>query len=365
MSVRLDDFPRTRFKLPVGSEATSTPEQRGLARDEVRLLVARADGITHTRFSDLPDHVEPGDLVVVNTSATLPAALEIGRRSGERSLLHVAGELDDGSWVVEVRRPDNRGAAHDVTEGERLGLPGGSQLTVQTSYPGEGVSGSRLWRARPDRVLERTRFLQQHGRPIRYGYLTAPTKMSDLQTVYADEPGSAEMPSAGRPMTDRLLTRLMMRGVSVAHLVLHTGLSSPEKHEPPTPEPFRVPQTTARLVNATRAAGGRVIAVGTTVVRALETAAGTDGTVRGAGGRTEVVLGPGRRVRVVDGLISGLHEPEASHLLLLEAVAGTDLVAAAYDAAVAEHYLWHEFGDSMLFLPTTRNPAVPAGAPPS
>jgi S-adenosylmethionine:tRNA ribosyltransferase-isomerase len=351
MTARLEYLPRTRFRLPSGSEATSTPEQRGLARDEVRLLVARNSGMRHVRFRDLPEHLDAGDLVVVNTSATLPAALSIARGGGEATVLHVAGELDTGEWVVEVRRPDNAGPEIDVGVGEVLCLPERLPLAVRESYPHPGVAGSRLWRATPLGDVRRTAYLAAHGRPIRYGYLTGPTRISDLQTVYADEPGSAEMPSAGRPLTDRILTRLMVRGIAVAPLVLHTGVSSPEKHEPPIPEPYRVPVTTARLVNTVRSAGGRVVAVGTTVVRALETVAQDDGTVRGGAGWTDLVIGPDHPVRAVDGLVSGLHEPEASHLLMLEAVAGPALVAAAYDAAVADGYLWHEFGDSMLFLP--------------
>jgi S-adenosylmethionine:tRNA ribosyltransferase-isomerase len=351
VSIRLDNRPKTRFSLPVGSEATSTPEQRGLARDDVRLLVARPGRIEHARFRDLPGHLSAGDLVVVNTSATLAAALAVVRGAGLETVLHVAGELDDGDWVVEVRLPANDGPAADVEVGEVLRLPGGVRLAVRESYPHAGVAGSRLWRTAPTPAESRPAYLARYGRPIRYGYLTAPTGLADLQTVYADEPGSAEMPSAGRPLTDRLLTRLMVRGVAVAPVVLHAGVSSPEKHEPPIPEPYRVPPSTAHLVNAVRDAGGRVVAVGTTVVRALETAAGRDGAVRGTQGWTDLVIGPRHRVRVVDGLITGLHEPEASHLLMLEAVAGPALVSAAYAAAVAERYLWHEFGDSMLFLP--------------
>jgi S-adenosylmethionine:tRNA ribosyltransferase-isomerase len=351
VSVRIESRPRTRFALPPGSEATSTPEERGLSRDGVRLLVARPDGMEHVRFRDLPEQLSAGDLVVVNTSATLPAAVSVVRSDGLESPLHVAGELDGGDWVVEVRRPDNSGPATGVTREEVVSLPGGVVLRLRESYPHPGLTGSRLWRAAVEPRVERIAFLAAYGRPIRYGYLTTETRMSELQTVYADEPGSAEMPSAGRPLTDRLLTRLMARGVAVAPLVLHTGVSSPEKHEPPIPEPYRVPASTAHLVNAVREAGGRVVAVGTTVVRALETVATGGGRVRAGTGWTDLVIDPAHRVQVVDGLISGLHEPEASHLLMLEAVAGAGLVAAAYEAAVAERYLWHEFGDSMLFLP--------------
>jgi S-adenosylmethionine:tRNA ribosyltransferase-isomerase len=194
-------------------------------------------------------------------------------------------------------------------------------------------------------------YLAGHGRPIGYGYLAARYPLADHQTVYASQPGSAEMASAGRPFTAELLVRLLAGGVAVAPVVLHAGVSSPERHEPPLPERFEVPEDTARLVNSTRSAGRRVVAVGTTVVRALETAAATDGTVRGSSGWTGLVLGPHRPARVVTGLLTGLHAPEASHLLLLEAVAGAALVGTAYDAAVQQRYLWHEFGDSTLFLP--------------
>jgi S-adenosylmethionine:tRNA ribosyltransferase-isomerase len=159
------------------------------------------------------------------------------------------------------------------------------------------------------------------------------------------------MVSAGRPFSDEVLVALMARGIPVVPLTLHTGVSSPELHEPPSPERFAVPEVTARLVTSTRQAGARVVAVGTNVTRALETATDDDGVTRVTAGWTDLVLGPDRPARAVTGLITGLHEPQASHLQLLEAVAGPHLVAAAYDRAVAEHFLWHEFGDSMLFLP--------------
>ncbi|MBA3310231.1 MAG: S-adenosylmethionine:tRNA ribosyltransferase-isomerase [Nocardioidaceae bacterium] len=341
----------TRFTLPPGSEATAPPERRGLARDAVRLLVARPGDVHHAVFRDLADHLEPGDLVVVNTSATRPAALEGQRLDGRRTPVHVATATDDGSWVVEVRRADNSGPETDVREGERIQLAGGVSLLVESSFPRGGALGSRLWRTRPKPELPLTSFLHDHGRPIRYGYLSEKWPLGDLQTVYADEPGSAEMPSAGRPFSHRLLVRLISKEVAVAPIVLHAGVSSQEKHEPPMPERYRVPEATARLVSSTRQAGRRVVAVGTTVVRALESATTTDGEVTAATDWTDLVLGPDRPARAVTGLVTGLHEPEASHLLLLEAVAGADLVRRAYAEAVAQRYLWHEFGDSMLFLP--------------
>jgi len=339
----------TTFALPPGAEADAPPEHAGLARDEVRLLVAAPHGLAHTRFHDLPDQLAPGDLVVVNTSGTLPARLPAVRADGRATPLHLSTVLDDGSWVVEVRRPDNGGPDRGVEPGTVLALPAGVRLTLFDGYPGPGAG--RLWRAHPDPDVEPAGYLLRHGQPVRYGYLHGTFPLADYQTVYATEPGSAEMPSAGRPFTAELITRLVARGIPVAPVVLHTGVSSPEAHEPPYPERFRVPEVTARLVTSARAAGRRVVAVGTTATRALETAAGEDGVVRAVAGWTDLVLGPDRPARVVTGLVTGLHAPEASHLRLLEAVAGPDLVEAAYRAAVAEHYLWHEFGDSMLFLP--------------
>lgn len=338
-----------RFALPAESEATSPPEWRGVDRDAVRLLVARPSGLEHTRFRDLPDQLEPGDLVVVNTSATLPAAVD-GTRGGEGVPVHVASQLDDGDWVVELRRPDGSGPQLDVSPGEHVQLPGGVQLKMLWPYPDADALTSRLWRAAANPEVDRVSYLTSYGRPVEYGYLRGHFPLRAYQTVYAAEPGSAEMPSAGRPFTADLLVRLIARGVSVAPVVLHAGVSSPELHEPPTPERFAVPEATARQVNAVLAAGRRVVAVGTTVVRALESAT-TDTGVRAAAGWTDLVLGPDRPARVVNGLITGLHDPEASHLQLLEAVAGRALVDDAYAAAVDEKYLWHEFGDSMLLLP--------------
>lgn len=331
-----------------GAEATDTPESRGLPRDGVQMLVARPGRLTHRRVSDLPDELRPGDLLVVNTSGTLPAAVDLDRdRPGQA--LHVSTQLDDGAWVVEVRRADGAGPA-PVSEGEVLRLPGGVRLRVTGAHP---HGQHRLWRAVPSPWRDTADYLAEHGRPIGYRYLRSAVPLADLQNVYADRAGSAEMPSAGRPLTERGLVRLVSRGVVVAPLVLDTGVSSQEAHEPPQPERFTVPDVTARLVNETRRVGRRVVAVGTTVVRALETVADRDGRVHPATGWTGLVLGPERPARTVGGLLTGLHDPHASHLELVEAVVGQTLLREAYAgvADAATPYLWHELGDTMLFLP--------------
>ena len=348
--------PATRFTPPAGSDAVAPPERRGIARDGVRLLVARgpsasAPHVEHRHFRDLPELLEPGDLVVVNTSATLPAALDALLPDGAPTPVHVSTILDDGEWVVEVRRTDRHGPHLGMAPGDQLRLPGGVAARLGAAYPDPSAIPSRLWRATVTPATDLSRYLARHGRPIGYAYLADRFPLADHQTVFGTHPGSAEMASAGRPFTTPLVVRLVARGVTVAPIVLHAGVSSPELHEPPTPERFDVPAATARLVASTATAGGRIVAVGTTVVRALESAAAADGTVRPASGWTDLVLGPDRPARIVTGLVTGLHAPQASHLLLLEAVAGSDLVATAYRAAVAHRYLWHEFGDSTLFLP--------------
>lgn len=291
----------------------------------MRLLVATATEVTHRRFRELPALLRAGDLVVLNTSATVAAALDGRRADGRTAVVHVATELDNGDWVVEVRRSDGQGPDLGLRAGAEIRLPGPATLTLTAPYPDASAPPGRLWRVVIHPRSRRVDFLAAHGRPVRYRHARHEFGLADYQNVYADEPGSAEMASAGRPFTSDLLVRLMAAGVTVAHIVLHAGVSSPELHEPPTPEHFRVPPSTARLVAATRAGGGRVVAVGTTVVRALESAALPDGNVAAAEGWTDLVLDPDRPARVVTGLVSGLHLPESSHLQLLRAVAGASL----------------------------------------
>jgi S-adenosylmethionine:tRNA ribosyltransferase-isomerase len=340
------------FELPPALEAPAPPEARGLARDEVRLLVAERsrEDIAHMRFRDLPDVLAPGDLLVVNISATLPAALPGRREDGADVRVHVASRAPGlpPSWrVIELRSDDgSRPAAGRA--GETIELPGGAEVELVARY----ASGARLALGRfrhAGRSVES--FLGLHGEPIRYGYVERAWPLEAYQTVFATTPGSAEMPSAARPFSSALLARLLARGVVMAPITLHAGLSSPERHEQPIPELFEVPEATARLVSATRSWGGRVIAVGTTVVRALESAAVARGDARPKSGWTGLVVRPEQRLRVVDGLITGWHEPEASHLQLLEAVAGRPLLERCYREALEHRYLWHEFGDSHLILP--------------
>lgn len=347
------------FELPHDLEASSPPEARGIPRDAVRLMVARRGDLSleHRHFTDLPSILQPGDVVVVNTSATIPAAIGAVTASGEPAELHLSSRLPGGWWTVELRHrqpaPLASSAWLDAQPGTTASLPAGGTATLRipadsTLRAGDAV---RLWLADVDLPEELLPYLARHGRPIRYGYVPQQWPISAYQTVFAEVPGSAEMPSAARPFSTAVTTRLAARGVSVVPFVLHCGVSSAEAHEPPGAEWFRVPAPTADAVNQARRRGNHVVAVGTTAVRALETVVDSTGTVHPGEGWTELVIQPSRKITAVDGLLTGWHEPGASHLSLLQAVAGPELIGASYREALANGYLWHEFGDSHLILP--------------
>ena len=338
------------FELPEDLVATDPIEADGGRRDEVLMLVAQrgTGALAHATAARLPEFLEPGDVLVVNTSATLPAAVP----TADGRLLHLSTELPGGRWVVELRErcragslPSTAGAA-----GVSVALPGGGRARLLSPFPADGRGSGRLWVAVLDLPAGVRAYLPRFGRPIRYGCVDSEWPIEAYQTVFATTPGSAEMASAGRPFTPELVTALVSAGVVVTPLLLHTGVSSPEAHEPPYPERYAVPATTADLVNAAHDRGRRVLAVGTTVARALETVADVSGRVSPGSGWTEHVIDPTTGVRAIDGLLTGWHEPEASHLRLLEAVAGPALLERSYAAALEHGYRWHEFGDLHLIL---------------
>ncbi|HSK15339.1 MAG TPA: S-adenosylmethionine:tRNA ribosyltransferase-isomerase [Gaiellaceae bacterium] len=335
------------IEAPRRPEAHEPPEARGEGRDDVAMLVARRHdlGLVDARFRELPRFLSAGDLLVVNVSATLPAALD-ARLDRQSLQLWLSTPTRDGAWLVELRSGDRKPFRHPPL-GARLDLPGGAHAELVGRF-GES---DRLVVARLEVAGPLEDYLRRHGRPVRYRYVPEQWPLAAYQTVFAREPGSAEMPSAGRPFTAELVTDLVARGILVAPVTLHTGLSSPERGEPPYPERFYVPATTAALVNAVRGWSGRVIAVGTTVVRAVETVAAPDGTLSGGWGWTSLVVAPECGLRAVDGLLTGWHEETSSHLELLEAAAGAELLERSYRAAVERGYLWHEFGDLHLILP--------------
>ena len=328
------------FALPSANEATSPPERRGLARDGVRLLVTDSASREHrdAAFRDLPTFLRRGDLLIVNDSATLPAALVARRADGAPFPLHLSTWIADDLWIAEPRE--------SVQSGERAALADGGAATFLVPVD---VARARLWYVALALPVPLDAFLARHGAPIRYRYVAEAFPLADYQTIFARVPGSAEMPSAARPFTQRVLDGLRAAGVRVASVTLHTGVSSPERHERPYREWYEVPAATAAAVNATRRRGGRVIAIGTTAVRALESAASGCEAIASSGW-TDLIVTPERGVRFFDGLLTGFHEPEASHLDMLRAFAGAPLLGAAYEHAIERGYLWHEFGDVHLLL---------------
>jgi len=348
--------PHTVFASSDDRTASAPAEARGIPRDGVRLLVATPERIQHTTFRGIGDFLRRGDMLVVNTSATVPGQLD-GHWRGRPVVVHVANGLGDGTRVVELRTaPAAAAPILDASPSELVSLDPGGLVELLQPYPRWGSSptamGNRLWRGRVRVADGPAAYLRRHGRPISYGYLKQDYPIEAYQSVFALHAGSAEMPSAGRPFTPGLVARLVAAGVGFAPITLHTGVSSQDAGEAPQEEWFEVAATTADLVNAARRRGGRIVAVGTTATRALESAAGPDGTVSASSGWTDLVISTERPVRTVGGLVTGWHNPEASHLLLVEAVAGPDLTQQAYDEAVARGYLWHEFGDSCLLLPS-------------
>jgi S-adenosylmethionine:tRNA ribosyltransferase-isomerase len=394
------DLDAFEFELPPELKAGEPPEARGLARDEVRLMVSHytEDRVNHTQFRKILDFLNPGDVLGINTSGTLNAALIVTRADGTSLELHLSTQLPADLWIVELRQPGERATQpfYQAASGETLHLPGGGSATLLVPYrldqragyhpdqqagyhpdqqagyhpdqqagyhpndysafskgaaQGSHESHIRLWIATLHLPSSLEDYLARYGFPIRYNYVKNYWPISYYQTVYATQMGSAEMPSAGRAFTPELLTQLMARGVHIVPLILHTGVASLEDHEPPYEEFYRVPLETARAVNKARTAGKRVVAVGTTVVRALETVADEEGSVHPGQGWTRLVITPQRGLRVIDGLLTGLHEPRATHLAMLQALAGPYHLQMAYAEAIQRGYLWHEFGDLHLILP--------------
>jgi S-adenosylmethionine:tRNA ribosyltransferase-isomerase len=375
------DYPKAlsplHFDLPRELEAGEPPEARGLRRDEVRLMVSYLDddSVVHSRFGDLPEFLRAGDTLVVNTSGTMNAALPAERGDGTHITVHLSTHLPAHLWVVELRSSSGDEPVLDGESGEILTLPEGGSVVLQTPYLAEKRQQrevpNRLWISTLNLPVNFDEYLDRHGSPIKYSYVRESWPASYYQTVYVTEVGSAEMPSAGRAFTPESITRLVANGVRVVPLILHTGVASLEDDEPPYEEFYRVPPETAESINAARTAGRRVVAVGTTVVRALETVTDRDGLTHPGEGWTDLFITPERGVRSVDAMLTGLHEPRSTHLSMLEALAGrrsvcplatssTEHLEVAYSEALKEGYLWHEFGDLHLILPSrSRGSSLP------
>lgn len=343
-------MPPIQFMLPPELEARAPAELRGARRDDVRLMVLPrfAGEPIHTRFDALGDFLRAGDLLVVNDSRTLPGLLRARDELCQAVEVRLAHRRADDLWDVLLLN----GRTHIGRVGMRLTFAQGLRATILARRPDLPF----LWRMQFETccadLLDK---IYRIGEPVRYSYVPEPLPLDLYQTVYAGQPGSVEMPSAGRPLTWELLLKLKKRGIGFASLSLHTGLSSTrddviDAQHPNYDEEFVIPEETARAVNIARERGGRVIAVGTTVVRALETAARADGTVAAQQGWTRLRIKPESVLRAVDGLLTGLHEPQASHLDLLSAFVEPKRLQEAYQECIARGYLWHEFGDMNLII---------------
>jgi S-adenosylmethionine:tRNA ribosyltransferase-isomerase len=343
------------FVLPQELSAKEPPERRGISRDQVRLLVIdRATGrIEHSRFDKINKYLREGDLLVFNSSRTLPASLSgCGATHGPCMEARLAQRLPDGSWLALLLCEQGDPFGCGLRAGMQIEFA--EKLAATVLERDENIP--RLWRLRFSiSGTELVDLIYRLGKPIRYEYVSAPWDLDYYQTVYATEPGSAEMPSAGRAFTWKLLFELKRCGIDTAYVVLHTGLSSYMDDEldrlhPASEEEYFVNRLTAEKIRRSRQSGGRVIAVGTTVVRALESATNENGSVTEVHGYTRLKIDDHHRLRAVNGLLTGLHEPEASHLDLLSAFLPAQRIQAAYEEAVAQRYLWHEFGDLNLIL---------------
>ena len=356
MDSKLDSL---TFDLPSDLEAGEPPEARGLSRDQVRLMVSwqSDDAIEHIGFRDLPDVLQAGDVVVINTSGTRKASLPIIRPDGTELRLHLSTQLPADMWAVEIRQPNGIATQpfYHAQAGEVFTLPGSGSAQLHAPYRPEQRHNPnadiRLWIATLNLPHDPDTYLDIYGLPIRYSYVQNDWPIDYYQTVYATEVGSAEMPSAGRAFTPKIITKLVAKGIQIAPLILHTGVASLEADEPPYEEYYRVSAETAQIINNTRKNGGRIIAIGTTVVRALETVADKAGHVSQGEGWTSLIISPDRPMQIVDGLLTGMHEPSATHLSMLQALAGLEHLKLTYEAALNKHYLWHEFGDLHLILP--------------
>ena len=344
--------PTVQFNLPARLSCPPPTEDRGLQRDEVRLLVTNKAGESfHDTFYHLDKYLDPGDVLVINTSAMIPAALPIRLQNGEEARLHLSTRLGANQWLVEIRQ-----LIGNKTERWREGKPG---MVFHLPHGGSFVLDHRFYKE--DHLLDLwigdlyqpgdlDDYLNRHAAPIKYTQLNNPFPLSYYQTYFSFQAGSSEMPSAGRGFTQRLMQKLVQKGVVIAPILLHTGVSSLETNEKPYPEYMEVNPISALLINQAREEGRRVIAVGTTAIRAIETAADINGRVQAFKGNTELYIEHDHHLKVTDGLLTGFHEPNASHLNILQSVGGYDQIEKAYQIAIGSGYYWHQFGDLHLVL---------------
>jgi len=345
--------PVIQFELPENLACPLPTEERGLRRDDVRLLVTADDGkvVKHSHFHQLTEFLQPGDLLVVNTSATVAAAIPLHLPNGNEGVLHLSNQLKNGRWLVEIRAIENNKTKRwkKGQEAMLLNLPNGGQLQLkQRFYNNHHLLD--LWEV--DLLLPKSieTYLHENGRAIRYSYSDKHYPLSYYQTQFSTTMGSAEMPSAARGFTVELVEKLIAKGVDIVPVLLHTGVSSLELDEKPYPEYMEISAISAQKINEAKQNGARVIAVGTTAIRALESAVDENNQVKAFKGHTELFIDHDYKMKIADALLTGFHEPEASHLLMLQALVSVRHLEEAYATAINNNYYWHEFGDLHLIF---------------
>ncbi|RHW42059.1 S-adenosylmethionine:tRNA ribosyltransferase-isomerase [Neobacillus notoginsengisoli] len=332
------------FHLPLSLNASAPPERRGVRRDHVRMMVLSKETghACHDQFYHLDRYLASGDVLVLNNSRTIPAILKGRAASTSLELeIRLARKIDDRRWHALLVSTEG------VKEGETIVFSAQLQGVVEKTTPDSPLSMIRFSKSGTSLFNE----IYSIGEPVRYEYIEDPWDLDYYQTVFASHPGSVEMPSAGRAFTWEMLFKLRKKGVKITFIQLHTGLSyflndRWDHHPSKNTEQYIVPTESWNEIISAKLSGKRVIAAGTTVVRALETAIETNEL----SGWTNLYIHPGYQLKVADGILTGLHEPEASHLAMLSAFISQEKLCQAYQEAVEEKYLWHEFGDMNLIL---------------
>lgn len=341
-----------QFDLPAHLSCPKPTEERKLRRDEVRLLVTdKACQTEHTTFNHLPSFLNSGDVLVVNTSATIASALPVLLPGGQEGRLHISTKLTDEKRLIEVRevRGNKTIRWKQGAAGMVLQLAPDATVTLKQKFYNNN-QWLHLWIAdfKTDQSLKT--WQAANAKPIQYEKLDRQYPLSYYQTFFSFHPGSAEMPSAGRGFTPELVEMLLKKGVVLAPVLLHTGVSSLEENETPYPEYMEINPVSAAIINAAKSQARRVIAVGTTCVRAVETAVNNEGLVMPYRGNTELFINRGYSMKIVDGLLTGFHEPKASHLNILQSIGGFEQIDIAYQQAIKAGYYWHQFGDLHLIF---------------
>ncbi|MEO8110925.1 MAG: S-adenosylmethionine:tRNA ribosyltransferase-isomerase [Ginsengibacter sp.] len=342
-----------QFDLPPNLACPKPTEERKIKRDEVRLLVTTKSGsIGHTIFNHLTTFLKEGDVLVVNTSATIPSALPILLPNDKKGKLHFSTKLNDKQWLVEIREITGNKTKRWKEGKEEMvfHLPTLTAITLKQKFY-KNDKWLDLWIAEFNNDLHVENYLEAFARPIQYEHLEKQYPLSYYQTFFSFHPGSSEMPSAGRGFTPGLIERLLKKGIVIVPVLLHTGVSSLEEYETPYPEYMEIDPVAAAVINTAKRENRRIIGVGTTVVRAVESAANEQAIVTPSQGKTELFIDENYSMKIINGLLTGFHEPKATHLNMLQAIAGYGHIERAYHAAIEGGYYWHQFGDLHLILP--------------